>query len=54
MTRDTLHISTQVLPSNKIEIETPELVVGQIVEVFIISSIPPIYLCLSKIILGNN
>jgi hypothetical protein len=41
MTRVPLHISTQVLPGNKIEIETPELAVGQIVEAFIISSMPP-------------
>jgi hypothetical protein len=43
MTRDTLHTSTRVLPGNKIEIQTPELAVGEIVEVFIVSSIPENY-----------
>ncbi|AVQ73840.1 hypothetical protein MTo_01449 [Microcystis aeruginosa NIES-1211] len=40
MTRDTLHISTQVLPSNKIEIATPELNVGEVVEVLILAKTP--------------
>lgn len=40
MTGDTLYISTQVLPSNKIEIATPELNVGEVVEVFILSKTP--------------
>jgi hypothetical protein len=31
-----LHISTKVLPGNKIEISTPELPVGNAVEVFVI------------------
>ena len=31
-----LHISTKVLPGNKIEIYTPELPVGNAVEVFVI------------------
>jgi hypothetical protein len=43
MTQSSLHISTQVLPGNKIEIETPDLAVGQIVEVFIVTSIPENY-----------
>ena len=43
MTLDTLHTSTRVLPGNKIEIQTPELAVGEIVEVFIVSSIPENY-----------
>ncbi|MFE1744826.1 hypothetical protein [Coleofasciculus sp. H7-2] len=33
-----LHISTQVLPGNKIEISAPELPVGDAVEVFVILS----------------
>ncbi|HEY9612853.1 hypothetical protein [Allocoleopsis sp.] len=33
-----LHISTQVLPGKKIEIDTPELPVGDAVDVFIIAS----------------
>jgi hypothetical protein len=40
MTRDTLHISTQVLPGNKIEIATPELNVGEVVEVLILAKTP--------------
>jgi hypothetical protein len=43
MTQSSLHISTQVLPSNKIEIHTPELAVGEVVEVFIVTSIPENY-----------
>jgi hypothetical protein len=31
-----LHISTKVLPGNKIEISAPELLVGNTVEVFVI------------------
>ena len=31
-----LHISTKVLPGNKIEISTPELPVGNAIEVFVI------------------
>jgi hypothetical protein len=38
MTQSSLDISTQVLPGNKIEIQTPELAVGEIVQVFIVSS----------------
>ena len=38
MTQSSLHISTQVLPGNKIEIQTPELAVGEMVEVFIVPS----------------
>lgn len=38
MTQSSLHISTQVLPGNKIEIQTPELPVGEMVEVFIVPS----------------
>lgn len=40
MTRASLHISTQVLPGNKIEIQTPELNVGEVVEVFILTKTP--------------
>ncbi|MGI0479483.1 hypothetical protein ACN4EE_01700 [Geminocystis sp. CENA526] len=32
-----LHLKTQVLPSGKIEIESPDLEIGDIVDVFIIS-----------------
>ena len=39
MTQSSLHFSTQVLPGNKIEIETPELRVGELVEVFIVTKI---------------
>ncbi len=38
MKQSALHISTQVLTGNKIEIETPDLPVGEIVEVFIITT----------------
>ncbi|MCA2683242.1 MAG: hypothetical protein ACK544_22085 [Microcystis sp.] len=37
MTRDILHISTQVLPGNKIQIANPELNVGEVVEVLILA-----------------
>ncbi|MEW5857335.1 MAG: hypothetical protein AB1861_08135 [Cyanobacteriota bacterium] len=37
-----LHISTKVLPGNKIEISTPDLPVGDAVEVFVILSETPI------------
>lgn len=36
MNRSSLHISTRVLPGHKIEIETPELSVGEVVEVVIV------------------
>ncbi len=39
MIQSSLHISTQVLPGNKIEIQTPELAVGEVVEVFIVIKI---------------
>ncbi len=39
MKQSALHISTQVLTGNKIEIETPDLPVGEIVEVFIITTL---------------
>lgn len=44
-----LHISTQVLPGKKIEISSPELPVGDDVEVFIIAPKTSIYHCLSVI-----
>ncbi|MBD2743222.1 hypothetical protein [Coleofasciculus sp. FACHB-1120] len=37
-----LHISTKVLPGNKIEISTPDLPVGDAVEVFVILPETPI------------
>ena len=40
MTGDTLYISTQVLPGNKIEIATPELNVGEVFEVLILAKTP--------------
>ena len=40
MTQSSLHISTQVLPGNKIEIQTPELNVGGVVEVLILAKTP--------------
>ncbi len=38
MKKSALHISTQVLAGNKIEIHTPELTVGEMVEVVIITT----------------
>ena len=38
MEKSALHISTQVLAGNKIEIQTPDLTVGETVEVFIITT----------------
>lgn len=37
MEKSAIHISTQVLTGNKIEIQTPDLPVGEVVEVIIIS-----------------
>jgi hypothetical protein len=44
-----LHISTQVLPGKKIEISSPQLPVGEDVEVFIIAPKTSIRSCLSVI-----
>lgn len=36
-----LHITTQILPGNKIEIQVPEAAIGDIVDVFVILSKKP-------------
>jgi hypothetical protein len=38
MQQTALHITTQVLPGNKIEVQADDLPVGETVEVFVISS----------------
>lgn len=39
--RPALHIKTTILPGHKIEISTPELSVGETVEVFLVLPEPP-------------